>query len=1449
MPRIDRPQSHVPQRSSASSLDNNEKLSRLLVSSPQLKTHQDLVNHFYGQGGGTWEGAAQAAREQGVDMQDLLRDRQATLPRPTAVTASSTNTTTPTSSTPSAPANPSTNSPTTAHRFETPTTDHGTLLGRPTAPTSSPTNRDIATTQPSRSVRALALESLAQPTLTGLRDAALSPVAGVQSVANNLTQGIAPDPLSLIGQMKDGDIRMSVPLTKEMINSGAIKLGDNARAEVTFAVKDGQIDFSRTRVDLQDVRALGLFKVKGLEIDRNGRLRADTIFRPNITKQLLGSDRIPPTMEGLSQVLQAQSDRSSGANGAFPLPNNLQIQAEGIALRTDRPISLGGGNLIDLKEGTRVDIRGDLRNATITGRGGIDQLKLEGQGSQLELGSGQVTFRADVQRDNQGKIRADLQIDRADVAMRSLQHQGRGEQLQVEGAGLRNGQIRAQIDIDSSGKPQIGALQVNGELSASSVRLEKEGKVSLVARDLRSNFSLSEDGRQASQGPDRVSLTNVDATVERLRLQSASGDHVELRGAVEGANFVQERSGQAASQPYADIPRFQGTVSGKVQRDQDGRKAEIALQEASVSGAVRADARGVTADIQIERVDSSVRDLAVSHGGHTVDIREGSLVGRGGVALGDGGIQADASGRLRGELRDGQIDLGGLGRVDLADGTKADLQLDRAKVGPQGIQDLSAKGTVNLGLDDGRIRLNGLGEIDIARGTKADVEVLSSTLGPRLNEGSFAARGRIQGGLDRGTLRIGDIANVDLQGTRFDLDLKHIEKGPNAALPSLRGDMKLETEMAVGLRQALKTRLGDAAVKDIDGRVSLDLKDVQVDGTGRVNIERAGVQMDAKIGEISGKINLDPQALRLPAAGSASTNPSPALDGVARLDSSKPVIDQPLAIDPMAIAKRIQNGVVDVELPIQEAGIENTTKLLGLRTLDVAPGTKLIAKLHVEDGRINYEKSSIRLNKPIEALGMFDLNLPRINKDGKVVVGVMGKDINITNWVLGREQLPSRVSNFVDEASSWQKSAGGGDVDIQRSLDQAGRFASLGGLSFKAQGVSLAPGRLQIGDNDYIEIDGSNRVDIQGNAQNISIKGEIPANQTFVDVGGSRLDIAEGRVRFEADIQTGLSAAGRLNGASQVDVRLAIPKASVNELYHARDNGDHFHLKSGEIEDANLRLQHRFQVQNNGTLQAEEAPNVELSVGRFTGKMGASEITLRNADGTPAKMAIQEAEASGSLRADADGIAATLDLSAVKASLRDLDLDAAGQKIVDLDGSLSGAGRLSLDSRGGFNLNGNFQIDGNVQDARIRMGNHVDLDLSANSQASIALRTLGISPQGLRLDGDLSVDAALDRGSMQVGDHPPLRFDKGSSLRMSSHLKHDEIGPSLTLNGHLHAKLAPGQSLGAVETSRGTLDARLDGGIADINLGDITLQPDGAYKIKDPSIALRLDLSKLSLHQ
>lgn len=52
-----------------------QKLVDLLMASPRLKTNQHLINAFYKQGGGTFEGASAAAAAHGVSMDDLLKDR------------------------------------------------------------------------------------------------------------------------------------------------------------------------------------------------------------------------------------------------------------------------------------------------------------------------------------------------------------------------------------------------------------------------------------------------------------------------------------------------------------------------------------------------------------------------------------------------------------------------------------------------------------------------------------------------------------------------------------------------------------------------------------------------------------------------------------------------------------------------------------------------------------------------------------------------------------------------------------------------------------------------------------------------------------------------------------------------------------------------------------------------------------------------------------------------------------------------------------------------------------------------------------------------------------------------------------------------------------------------------------------------------------------------------
>jgi hypothetical protein len=72
---------------------------QLLQDNPSLQTNQDLINHFYKEGGRTWNGAQGQAREHGKDIATLARNRSARLERNAAPADPAT---------PSAPADPAT---------------------------------------------------------------------------------------------------------------------------------------------------------------------------------------------------------------------------------------------------------------------------------------------------------------------------------------------------------------------------------------------------------------------------------------------------------------------------------------------------------------------------------------------------------------------------------------------------------------------------------------------------------------------------------------------------------------------------------------------------------------------------------------------------------------------------------------------------------------------------------------------------------------------------------------------------------------------------------------------------------------------------------------------------------------------------------------------------------------------------------------------------------------------------------------------------------------------------------------------------------------------------------------------------------------------------------------------------------------------------------------------
>ena len=108
----------------------SSSLAQRLEANPSIRTNQNLINHYYQQGGGTWEGASRLARQDGASLNQLIRNRSGLVDRNGAAPSTTTPaTTTPATTTPTTPA------PTTPVTTTPVTTTPGT-----TPPPSSTTN-------------------------------------------------------------------------------------------------------------------------------------------------------------------------------------------------------------------------------------------------------------------------------------------------------------------------------------------------------------------------------------------------------------------------------------------------------------------------------------------------------------------------------------------------------------------------------------------------------------------------------------------------------------------------------------------------------------------------------------------------------------------------------------------------------------------------------------------------------------------------------------------------------------------------------------------------------------------------------------------------------------------------------------------------------------------------------------------------------------------------------------------------------------------------------------------------------------------------------------------------------------------------------------------------------------------------------------------------------------
>ncbi len=577
----------------------------------------------------------------------------------------------------------------------------------------SPSESSSSTTQPNStrsvssferasSVRSTNLTPSTTNTATG---SSLTTLAASEIQAAGRTQGantVELKPMEMLGNLHSGNVYVDMPLDSSLVKSRAIGIADDAKVRVRFAVKDGEIDFKNSKVELDGVRALGLFKIRGAYFNKKGKLKIDMTGPDiNISKAVVGESRVPRSMNQFSQALERKhgSKRSSGANGdsgtraasgssnTLDKFEGLQFRAEGVALQPNKDLSLGEGNSLSFKPGTRVDLKGDLHNVELSGRVDLNHFNLNSNGTGVELDKGSVDFQATAHRSDSGVINADVHLKNLNLDAPSISHSlGNNEGVHIRDAKIADGEIHARVTVGADGKAALPELHTKGRVSAGSVEYADSGRV-VKGNNLR--LSLDARGGLGSGGADvgTIKLNDLNGEVSKVSLPIGEGEKpFELENAaIRNGSFERVRNAEGGFDHNGSIEHFKGTLGGEININGRKFKGELGSDKTTVEGGIRFENNKIDGDVKISKTNVELNNanipLGTEHG--AINIRHASLTSDqpNAIHLEGKRLGFEGGGRLEGELGRSTLRFGDKGSLTIAGGTKADLNVEAARVG------------------------------------------------------------------------------------------------------------------------------------------------------------------------------------------------------------------------------------------------------------------------------------------------------------------------------------------------------------------------------------------------------------------------------------------------------------------------------------------------------------------------------------------------------------------------------------------------------------------------------------------------------------------------------------------------------------------------------------------------------------------------------------------------
>ena len=1210
------------------------------------------------------------------------------------------------------------------------------------------------------------------------------------------------EPLQIADRVKDGNVVVEIPLKAGKYKAKGInyKVEPNTTMRVQMQVRDGKLVPARDargrdtgggcKVDIRPPLDLPLWVTgRGAYLRERGEAQAQFkaelggFFDLNIGKQ--------GTFE-LKDALGAFGDgRASSVSAAGNSRNNRNAETSPLAsgmVQFDQmkfavgDVTLKAGGLdagsvkLDLADGNRLQLTGDLNSAVLQGQVRTNAIALNQDGFALTTGPGTADLVARYQRQPDGSLAVKAQVSNLNATadgIEAKQEVGGGrppDRISLGRTALRNGSF--DVDFTLRKDPASGALSVGS--TKTRTHLEIDGQLNgakLTVADAR-------DDAELRAGPTRLQGT-IELNDRTFKLDaSASNMKFEVAD-------LQAAEGSAG----LDVHHLRAQGDAKLSIDTGRKQYDIEAQARNIDLRIddyRGSARGTAVDMG--RTDiSGAGKVKVSLANHEVDI-EGNLRVKGSiddvkVQTGDGktaldlakGSTIDATLHKLSAARGQPFVLETSGQVDLglenystqlpgvsASGTARVAGRTDLKIGPGQVLLSNSDASISVNVDDGQVAPGGQGfNLDLARGSKLDLKVkearFSSTAPASVTLG---AGSKLDAVLDRGQITIGRSV-VELEpGSQAHFAIDSLRTG--ASGPELKGklsvDAKLDASRLDGHALSSNPNLRIEGPTGARAKTRVTVDDVTLRQDGTFALSGVGLKVDAHVDRVASTLPAPPTTVpgdgalpieppyALPQAPRVGPETSPAgtiaASDVSRLSAASIAGASAASaahFDPVDVARRLENGTLEFEIPV--AGKLGSGYW---KSADFARGTKLSVTARVENGKL----------VPGEVKAKFSSS-----GDGPLWVTARGAYIDSDNTlrldlggmrdfaVKGMEKMPTDVAGFVDRLTGRSTTgAGGGGRSGAGSGASTGSAASSGDAQLKA--FKFPDARIEIRDAQFksgtlplpggnVDVKPGTKFSLSGTMQKATLTGRVDFNALELAQDGVALKAGAG----SADLRVDYSSRG-----DRAEVTTALDNLSLDLQYAVtkRANGDYIHLARGTTSGASFHGTTNLHLNELGLPDRIDAGEGKLDVPRFNGQIEGARVTVPDADGT-AQIEIGRSAVEGEIRADKQRILVRGKVAQLDATLHDFQVKS-DTAAADIDyARIKGSGRVDFGSDSGLT------IDAKVSAVDVR-GREFK---GAGRGFSVDTVTTYLTGQGqlkfqsngeLAVTGDLHLDSALTSG-------------------------------------------------------------------------------------------------------